>query len=49
MHIDKPSAADFTGLNVSGYEVLTVIWELVNDGGNWEYQYSNAYVSKIAQ
>ena len=46
-HIDKPS--DLAGLNVVGYKVLTVVWELVLDGGNYVYRYTNAYESSIPE
>ncbi len=48
-HIDKPTSSSLGGLNVVGYKVLTVVWELVLDGGNYVYRYTNAYESSIPE
>ena len=48
-HIDKPTFSSLAGLNVVGYKVLTVVWELVFDGSDYAYRYTNAYESSIPE
>lgn len=36
-----------SGLTYKGYSVVTIIWEMVFDGGNVAYRYTNAYKSDV--